>query len=467
VGNRSTRGHELRAVALVRQLRRRGPSSRAALAEAMGTSPKTLRNTIDLLEAASVVGKYGDRMWLDPGLGIVVGVDVTHTTATVAISRFDFVLLNDPDQPKAQCETAIEDPETSLRQIAALIAENLHACVGAELVEEKLIGVGLTLPGPILRERNPKSSKKQAAGWNRRVQAGAILPGWDEVNVGARLATLLKEEHGLQPPRHEERRFVWVENDASAGALGVHTELRTNLAEEAPEDLLYVRMTSGIGAGIINKGHLVTGANGFAGELGHVSVDPGGALCPGCGGRGCLESLASNRAVAQQLRIAYPEEPGEPNDPPGKTPEGGPQIRRRFEQLLEDPHPAVDRALWDAGWHVGSLLAKVCCVLNPAWIVLGGAMPEHRSGDPSNADSSRPFVDAVEHAVERDATTQIQTELKTKTWLDVRSDEQPLSPELLGALALVVDHLGDAYLLDPIERWIGEPDSRERALSFS
>jgi predicted NBD/HSP70 family sugar kinase len=244
----------------------------------------------------------------------------------------------------------------------------------------------------------------------------------------------------------------------------VHTELRTNLAEAAPEDLLYVRMTSGIGAGLINKGHLVTGATGFAGELGHVSVDSGGALCPGCGGRGCLESLASNRAVEQQLRSTRRVVPIGPAVDRSTKDVGGALVRRRFEDLLADPHPAVDRALWDAGWHVGSLVAKVCCVLNPAWIVLGGAMPEHYSG---GSTDRRPFVEAVRHAVDREATAQIRGQIETKTWLDVRSEEQPLSPELLGALALVVDHLGDAYLLDPIERWIGAPDARRKALSFS
>lgn len=301
------RGHDLRAVALVRQLRRRGPTSRAALAEEMGTSPKTLRNTIELLETGRVIAKHGDRLWLHPDLGVLVGVDVTHTTARVAVSRFDFELLNDVGHRSAQCKVAIDDPATTLRQIAALIADHLDTHVGEKRVREQLIGVGLTLPGPILRERSPTPSKKQASVWDRRVQAGPILPGWDDVNVAAQLATLLKTEHGLRLPRHEERRFVWVENDASAGALGVHTEIRTNLAERAPDDLIYVRMITGIGAGIINKGHLVTGARGFAAELGHVPVDPGGALCAGCGGRGCLETLASNRSVMEQLRPVFPE----------------------------------------------------------------------------------------------------------------------------------------------------------------
>jgi predicted NBD/HSP70 family sugar kinase len=469
------RGHELRAAALIKQLRRRGPTYRTTLAEGMGTSPKTLRNTIELLEEGGVLGKGKDRLWLHPDLGVVVGVDVTHTMARVAISRFDFELLSDPAAPEAQREIPITDPEASLHEIAELIWQQLTAHVSQERIAEAMIGIGLTLPGPILRTRNPDVSEKQAATWDRKVRAGSILPGWDNIDVGASLATILKRKHGLQPPRHEERRFVWVENDASAGALGVHTELRANMEDEAPDDLIYVRISNGIGAGIINKGHLVTGAHGFAGELGHVSVRADGALCSACGGRGCLETLASNRALVEQLRQVFAYAPS----PTGAMSADLDSATiaatlselhvEQFERLIEISHPAVDRALRDAGWHVGGLLATVCCVLNPSWIVLGGAMPEHVSSiSPEHPDEPhRPFVTAVRDALAENGTPQSQLRLETKTWRDIRSRHQTLSPELLGALALVVDHLGDAYLLRPIERWIRTPASRNEPLSFS
>jgi predicted NBD/HSP70 family sugar kinase len=474
-GKGAGRGHELRAAALIKQLRRRGPTHRATLVEDMGISPKTLRNTIEFLEEGGVLGKGKDRLWLHPDLGVVVGVDVTHTMARVAISRFDFELLSDPASPEAQREIPIADPEASLHEIAELIWQQLTAHVSEERIAEAMIGVGLTLPGPILRTRNPDVSKKQAAGWDRKVRAGSILPGWDNVDVGASLATILRRRHGLRPPRHEERRFVWVENDASAGALGVHTELRANMGDDAPDDLVYVRITNGIGAGIINKGHLVTGARGFAGELGHVSVRADGALCSACGGRGCLETLASNRSVVEQLRQVLADAPSLASatstdfDPAGLAATSFELHVEQFENLLAVPHPAVDRALRDAGWHVGSLLATVCCVINPSWIVLGGAMPEHvsRISTENENEPHRPFVTAVRDALAENGTPQAKLGLETKTWRDIRSRYQILNPELLGALALVIDHLGDAYLLHPIERWIRTPASRKEPLSFS
>ena len=434
----------------------------------MGTAENTLRNTIELLASAQVVAQHGDRVWLHPDLGVVVGVDLTGATASVAIARLDFELISNLDDPGARRQIPIEDPERSLDEIARLVAEQLDAYVGQERTRERLIGIALTVPGPVLRERNRTPSGRSAAAWDRRVQAGPILPGWDNINAGARLATLLKDAHGLRPPRHEQRRFVWLENDASAGALGVHTELRIGLAEKAPDDLIYVRMTSGIGAGIMNKGHLLTGARGFAGELGHVSIDAGGPLCPACGGRGCLETFASNRTVMRQLDVVFE---GSPADIPDRRIEStAVSEAARLEYMLQQSHPAVDRALRDAGWHVGALLGQICCMLNPSWIVFSGVMPEHRSSIPPSAQElptdNRPFLTGVTDALDLHATPQATAGLETKTWEEVRSEDQPLSPEMLGALALVVDHLGDAYLLTPIEQWIREPHSRSNPLSF-
>jgi predicted NBD/HSP70 family sugar kinase len=297
------------------------------------------------------------------------------------------------------------------------------------------------------------------------VQAGPILPGWDGVSVAAELATTLKRRFGVMPPRHHARRFVWVENDASAGALGVHTELaRARASGRRPEDLLYVRIATGIGAGIVNKGHLVTGAHGFAGELGHISVDPAGTLCRGCGGRGCLETVASNRAVLSQLRAVF-SGADQAAPPAGDSQSADALIERDLARLLERDHPAVDRALADAGWQVGAALGTVCSVLNPEWIVLSGLMPEHRS---SRAGKPRaPFVEAVKAALRRSALAQPHQRLDTRTWLEIKSKHQRLTPELLGALGLVVDHLGDAYLLRPIQRWIATPQAREAPLSFA
>jgi len=177
--------------------------------------------------------------------------------------------------------------------------------------------------------------------------------------------------------------------------------------------------------------------------------------------------LASDRAIVHQLAGLLETEHQRPGDLTGV------EIDRRLDELLESGHPAVDRALWDAGWHLGTVLASVCCILNPSWIVLDGKAAGHEpptDGDhrPAGHDDRRPFVAAVKHAIHRNAMPQVREQLELKLWsTDLRDEQEQLTPELLGALALVVDHLGDAYLLKPITEWMRAPKSREGPLTFN
>jgi predicted NBD/HSP70 family sugar kinase len=433
----------------------------------MGVSKQTMSRTVRLLLDRQVVTTSDKGLSLHPALGVLVGVDVSPAKVTVAISNLGYELLNDPRAEAARCEIPIGDPQASLQAIAALIARQLEATITMDKAGERLIGVGLALPGLISRKANPDKRTKEASEWDRSVHGGLYLPGWDEVRVPATLAVLLREKHGICPPRHHARRVVWVENDASAGALGVHTQAKRRLGEDAPDDLFYVRVTTGIGSGIINKGHLINGGQGFAGELGHVMVNPAGPLCTTCGGRGCLAMLASDRAIVHQLGGVLGTEHQRAGDLTGV------EIDRRLDELLKSGHPAVDRALWDAGWHLGTVLASVCCILNPSWIVLDGKAAGHEppadsDHRPAGHDDRRPFIAAVKHAIHRNAMPQVREKLELKLWeTDLRDDAQQLTPELLGALALVVDHLGDAYLLKPITEWMKAPKSREGPLVFT
>jgi predicted NBD/HSP70 family sugar kinase len=445
-------------MAIARELRRRGPLDRSVLAAELAAPETTFRHAVDLLLKSGVAVSEGrSKLRLNPEHGILVGVDVTRRTATVAVSDLSFRLLNDPDDRGSRASLSMDDPAATIRTIAELVAGQLaRAGVDFDDAARRLVGVGMTLPGPISRKPGPDRALHRAAAWDRAVRAGPILPGWDDCDVAAQLAVTLKQAHGLRPPGHERnRRFVWLENDASAGALGVHTELRETIGEQAPDDFIYVRIAGGIGAGIISKGHLLTGAHGYAGELGHISVDPNGALCPGCGGRGCLETVASATTVSAQLApFALSADPG-PSDPVA-----GKDASRSIGPRLQASHPAVNRTLHDAGWHVGIALAGITCFLNPSWIVFGGAIPEHRAvkGFGSllarrSSDEPRPFIGGVRQALEKSCTPQALDDLEIKTWNELLGDQRrKIRPELLGALGLALDHLGDAFLLPPIAR---------------
>src|SRR6476659_2004709 len=122
-------------------------------------------------------------------------------------------------------------------------------------------------------------------------------------------------------------------------------------------DVLYVKLASGVGAGLVLGGRLHRGVAGLAGEIGHVLAREHGHVCR-CGSRGCLETEVSTRRLLELLRPAYDE-------------------RLDLAGLLAldgRGETAVRRVLTDAGHAVGRVLAGLCTTLNPAMIVVGGSL---------------------------------------------------------------------------------------------
>jgi len=190
-----------------------------------------------------------------------------------------------------------------------------------------VIGAGLGLPGPV----------DQSDG----VIGSAILPGWVGVAAGEEM------RRRLDIP-------VSVDNDANLGALA---EL-SHGAGRGASDLVYLKVASGIGAGLILGGRLYRGWGGMAGELGHVLVDPEGAICR-CGNRGCLETAASTGALLDLLRRSH-----------------GDLTIAGMLTLARDGDLGCRRVIADAGRVVGSAAAMLFNVLNPQRLVVGGDLAD-------------------------------------------------------------------------------------------
>ncbi|MCP9966518.1 ROK family protein [Actinomadura madurae] len=121
------------------------------------------------------------------------------------------------------------------------------------------------------------------------------------------------------------------------------------------DDLLYLRISDGVGGGLVVGGRLVTGSSGLAGELGHITADPDGLDCR-CGKRGCVETLASVPAILRTCR-----EQGLPVQDLGG-----------LAAAVERGDPVADRVLRAAGTAVGRVLGEASLILNPADVVIGG-----------------------------------------------------------------------------------------------
>ena len=144
---------------------------------------------------------------------------------------------------------------------------------------------------------------------------------------------------------------VKVENDANLGALA---ELMWGAAKGRTE-VAYIKVSTGIGAGLVSDGRLQHGVGGTAGEIGHTLVADGGPVCR-CGNRGCLETLASSRAIAGLLSDSRREEISS----------------RRLMELCEAGDSAAQRLIGDAGRAIGLAVANLCNLVNPKCVIVGG-----------------------------------------------------------------------------------------------
>ncbi|MEV4998210.1 ROK family protein [Streptomyces niveus] len=174
-----------------------------------------------------------------------------------------------------------------------------------------------------------------------------VLPPWNRRDD---LAKQLRRTLGLTT--------VVLDNDANLGALAE----QTFATDDGMETVVYVKVSTGVGAGLIIGNSLVRGHRGMAGEIGHSVMEPRGALCR-CGGRGCLETVIGADSIVRQVREALS---GSSLDVPDS-------LRSVIDRAHAEDAVCV-RVLEDAGRRLGEALAVVCNMLNPNLIVLGGRL---------------------------------------------------------------------------------------------
>lgn len=326
---------ELNRLGVVDALREHGTLSRAAISRATGLSRSTVSTLVgDLLERGFVVereenggsdantrigqGRPPVMLTLNPSAGSAVGVDFDHDSVRVAVSDLSRTLLAESRTPVDVDHDAGSALEVADKSIRGALAE-----AGVEL--SGVIGIGMAIAGPV----------DQEAGL---LHDSSILPGWTGVAAAQELSGRL----GVP---------VHMDNDANAGALA---EVTLGAARGA-RAVLYVQMSSGIGAGLIMDGRPFRGGGGLAGELGHVTVDENGMICR-CGNRGCLETMASGPAIARLV--------GDSRDK-AVAPED-------LVRLAAEGDLGVRRALADAARVVGRTVGDVCNLFNPEMVVIGG-----------------------------------------------------------------------------------------------
>ncbi len=308
------------------------PRTRAELAALTGLARSTVGLRIDELVAAGLVSPWGQpvssggrppsRFAMEPGARLVLAVDCGATHHTVAITDLAGTVLarQERRRPIADGPEAVLD---SIVESATELVESLGRSTG------DLVAAGIGLPGPV----------EHATG---RAIDPPIMPGWGGFDVPAWI-----EEHLGIP--------ALVDNDVNIMAIGERT-----LAHPDVDDLLFVKVATGIGAGIVSGGTLQRGAQGSAGDIGHIAVPSGDGVRCECGRIGCLEAVASGPAIARSLPAA--------------------RTSADVVALVRTGDAAAIAAVTEAGRAIGGVLAACVSVTNPELIVLGGAMAE--AGEP-------------------------------------------------------------------------------------
>jgi glucokinase-like ROK family protein len=233
-----------------------------------------------------------------------------------------------------------EGPISILGRVCSLLENLIHE---GDLSSKKLNGIGIGVPGPV----------DFSVG---SLVSPPIMPGWDRYPI-------IQTVQQWFPTTN-----VVVDNDVNVMALG---EIYQG-AGKGVDNLIYVKIGTGIGAGIICESKIYRGSNGCAGDIGHISVDKNGPLCH-CGNKGCLEALAAGPAIAlRSLNAAQA----------GKSPilmkyyeTNGNVLRAEDVGNASREGDAVAlEVIRESGQFIGDVLAGLVNFYNPGMIVIGGGV---------------------------------------------------------------------------------------------
>ncbi|MEE4542511.1 ROK family transcriptional regulator [Streptomyces sp. V4-01] len=378
--------HRANLERVVRAVRLAGSLTQAEIARSTGLSAATVSNIVRELRDNGTVqvtptssgGRRARSVALSGDAGIVVGVDFGHSHLRVAVGNLAHQVLAEQSEPIDVDASASQGFDRAEQLVARLVQST-------GISPEKVLGVGLGVPGPIDVESGTLGST-------------AILPGWGGINPRQELSDRL----GVP---------VQVDNDANLGALG---ELVWG-GGRGVKDLAYIKVSSGVGAGLVIDGRIYRGPGGTAGEIGHITLDESGPVCR-CGNRGCLETFTAARYVLELLRGSH----------------GDGLTIPKMVQLGREGDPGCRRVIGDVGRHIGMGVASLCNLLNPSRVVLGGDL----------AEAGELVLGPIRESVSRYAIPSAAQRLSVVPGaLGARA-------EVLGALALVLSEMGDSTLLD-------------------
>jgi len=306
------------------------PHTKAEMAEITGLARSTISLRLDPLielgliapatSATSTGGRPSARLLLNEESYVVAGVDFGATHAVASLADLSGKIL-----VSIETKRQISDgPEVCLRW---MIEEIRHLLAGLKIDEDRLLAIGIGVPGPVEHESGKPANPP-------------IMPGWDGFDIPARVNQDLKAK-------------VLVDNDVNVMAVG-----ERHLTYPDVDHLIFLKAATGIGSGIISDGRLQRGSQGTAGDIGHVRVSRGDNIACRCGNYGCLEAVAGSPAVIKNVNDA------------------GLPVRNMSDLVDATKRSKVEaiQAVRQAGRDIGEVLSTCVSLMNPSIIVIGGSM---------------------------------------------------------------------------------------------
>ena len=369
------------AGAMLQAIRDTESTTRTELVAWTGLARSTVAQRIDALlahglvvpvgEIASTGGRPPQAFAFNADAGVILAADLGATHCRLAVTDLRARVIAEQTH-----DIAIADGP---RPVLAWL-EQAHGALleTTGFVRADIRGIGVGVPGPV----------EFASG---TPVAPPIMPGWDGYPVARRLA-----DHFGAP--------TLVDNDVNIMALGEHWA-----AGREFDHMLFVKVGTGIGCGIISDGRIHRGALGAAGDIGHIHVLEHDAVLCHCGNQGCLEAVAGGAAVAAKLRA-----------------EGlGADDTRDVVNLVREGRPLAVQLVRQAGRELGEVLAAAVNFFNPGIIVIGGDM----------AHADEPLLAGVRQLVYQRAVPLGTRSLRiTRSTLDDRAG-------VVGAAVMLIEHI--------------------------
>lgn len=331
---------------ILNTVRVRAPLSRATLAALTGLNKATVSSLVrDLLRAGWLrevgvdnangdVGRPGINLESNPAGGYFIGAEIGVNFISVVITNFGIEIIS----RRYESTNKLFSQEEVLDRLIYLLKES---CAQVKRSGKPLFGIGIGVPGLV-----DMSSGKLLIAPNL---------GWQEVELGRII------EEALETP-------LYIANEANLAALG---ESYFGAGRDI-NYMLYISSGIGLGGGIVTNGRLMEGSTGFAGEVGHMTVERDGLPC-NCGNRGCWETVAGEKALLERARGAIAEHP---ESLLAKASNGDPArvTLSAIVKAADEGDPVVLAELRRTAEWLGIGIASLMNILNPQRVVFGGPL---------------------------------------------------------------------------------------------